>query len=372
MIPENSRNQDIIFVVHSVYHLLYSLSIALSKRQLNKGIRVQILLASPKFKSDNSLVQMLRKAYQDYFEFIDMSGLKGSDGLTPKFMGVLDTVKQQSATEVVIFNEDNLLAIHLAQYFRSKGSTIALAQDALKPYAVMTKLALRYRFFRSAEYYRYCKRHGLSYRFLPISMQYGRFEPVSKLYLSHPVSCPNPRNLPTEELKLDADLLEYLAENLPREGIDFTLPSIFFSSSLMGLNKDQWILERELLEMIASAFPGHQLILKLHPRAHPDLVKNCANMKAWQVMQNTFPAEIYLSKFQSCISISSYSGVALYPGPEGYPHQRIWLYPIYQGVLKPLSYLRLSHPHPGIHIVKSMEELKEYLKTINSTTDARQ
>lgn len=339
-----------VYLVHSIYHILYATSLAVQKAKKVTGLKQLCIIASSSYTLNDDLVQQLITGFSDIIEYSEIPGMAGAEDLSRTGLQVVESFKRAHINELVIFNQDNLLAVHLAQHFASRSAIVALAQDGVKAYSVIDKAALRYRILRSLDYYRYCRKYGFNYHFLFISMKYGRFNALSLYYLTH--SEANQRKgISVRRVGLKLGVLDYLASSVQAD-FDYIKPTVFFSSSLMGKRQLELDFERKLLEDIANVMPGWQLVLKLHPRAKHAVREAYESISGWQVLQDQIPAELYLCRMKFCVSLSSYSGTALYSAHGTSSHLRIWLFPLYNNVLPALKYLRINCPDPEIRIVK--------------------
>ena len=345
-----------LFIVHSVYHLVYAISI-IEKRNDDK---YTVVLAG---SNDNEV-------FKPFYEYLDAKlshdikviRFNGIMNDTPKGYEkcneLLDKIKRIGANELYIFNEDNLLSTGIARYFFNKGAKVILGQDALKPYAIVIYKAWKYKLLRLFHTNLFAHKFGLPFSLIPLSFSYGQSNFVTDLVLSNPevITCDKPTTKAKLSEKLLQELGDYFIPNfLTDEGLTMNNPISFFTSSLLKFEPNSLKIEMNILFEIQKLYPHHKLFLKLHPRASEDLISKFGDISSWTVINNTLPAEIYFSNCNVVNSFSAYSGTALYTDKNEVNH--IWLYPLYVNVLPSLERMRLVIPNDRIKVVNRIEDI---------------
>lgn len=344
-----------IYLTHSIYHLLLSLSII----NTNRDAKSILVLAS---KNTTQTSANLKKILSDNSAPKNIDIFNVSTEIDQKMKLSVDSLKRISELktfnidELIIFNEDDLLAIHLGQCFNKKNVLVSLAQDGMKAYAKINKMALRYRSLRSVDYYKYCKANNFSYSPIYISMKYGKSPYVKKLYLTHLEAFGNKFKKEIEIIKLNSNILKLYSHITKHVELDISKPTIFFASSILTLNPSLDI-ENKVLKHLSTVYLDYQLIIKLHPRTSQEVQDFYINtFNNWIILYDTIPAEVYINELENCILISGYSGVALFNKQEETIFDKYWLYPLYLNSIKSLGYTTLTKPEESIKIIENWEE----------------
>lgn len=354
-----------IYLAHSIYHILYSLSMINSRRDSmsylvlfsnNKeaSIIVEKLL---KVKSEEKIIELI----------IIPSETKHKSILQKEALTKIKEIKKLDINELVTFNEDNLLAIHLGQYFHKHNIKVSLAQDGMKAYATITKMALKYRLLRSLEYFTFCRSNKFEYYPILISMRYGKSYYVNKLYVSHEDTFENYFSKDIERIDLDENILKTYALLESDTLLEYKKPTVLFISSLLKFDQAAINIEIKILNHLANAFPRHQLAIKTHPRVDEGILTyHKKNGKNWIIINNAIPAEVYLHQLEQCKLMSAFSGVALFNQSQDKGLQKFWLYPLYEDKIKSLQYTKLKIPDNSIHLVKDWEEFYKLFPLLSS------
>lgn len=264
-------------------------------------------------------------------------------------------LKKLNIDELIIFNEDDLLAVHLGQFFHNNNILVSLAQDGMKTYAKINKLALRYRFMRTMNYYSYCKANNFRYFPLFVSMEYGKSSYTNKLYVSHLNAFDNRFKKEIEQVELDVNILKLYGHLNDRIFLNKNKQTIFFVSSLLKYDQASLDIETKILKQLNSLALDCQLVIKMHPRASVEVTSYYTqNFNNWVIINDSLPAEIYINEINSCTLLSAFSGVALF---NKVGLKKYWLYPLYENSIKSLRYTKLEKPDDSIILVEKWEDL---------------
>ena len=346
-----------IFLTHSIYHVLYSLSIIKEKKEAIS----YLIIAGKENKQTENLLSSFAKSNELGFQNLKVIYIPiptpGPLQLSLEAIDNIKILKNIDFDELIIFNEDNLLAIHFAQYFHRKSILVSLAQDGMKAYAKITKKALRYRSLRTLDYYKFCRKNKFNFEPIFVNIAYGELKYIKKLYLSHPKSYENKYNKILKQVDLREDVIKLYEIILDSVNWDFKRKTIFFTSSLLKYNQKQIDVENKILNELSKKFIDYQYIIKLHPRAS-EKVRTYFNkeFKDWYLIKNQIPAEVYVYFLNECILFSAYSSIALFNKTNYECFEKFWLYPLYGTSLNSLAYTRLSIPDDSIQLVKNWEE----------------
>lgn len=349
-----------VYLTHSIFHIIYSLSIINSKPR--KGISYLILAGRDNTRSMEIVQDLLMKgdsALMEGVRVIEISGLidRGAT-MSAETIAVIDSVKKLEAEELVTFNEDNFLAVHLGQYFSARNTRVALAQDGTKTYATFKRSTPRYSLMRSYDYYRYCRKNGFGYCFNFVEMKYGKSAYISTLYITNQEAFENKYKKECREVKLDAAVVKMYAATLDTAEIDENAQTIFFVSSLLKWDQALVDLEFKILKMLQLQNPHCQFIFKTHPRAGKEVLDFFKANLELTVISDFVPAEVYTAKLKNAVMLSAYSSAAIFGGMEGNVYKRYWLYPIYGTLLTPLQRFNLTKPDASIITVRTIDQLK--------------
>lgn len=346
-----------IYLTHSIFHVIYSLSII--KNKADNGIKY-LVLAGKNNSNTIDIVKKIMSTQEKWMENIKVINIPKlvdkSEVLPQETINVIGFIKSLEIEELVTFNEDNLLAIHLGHYFSRKNTKVSLAQDGTKTYVTYKALTPRYSLLRSLEYYRYCKKNNFEYNFHYIQMQYGKSKYLSKLYVTNRNAFENKYNKECEEIKLGVDVVNLYAITLDKVELDVNIKTIFFVSSLLKWNQAQVDVEYRILKKLQDKYSGYQLVIKTHPRASQQVLNFYKENLQWIVISDSIPAEAYIVELKNSVMLSAYSSAAIFEGNKESFYNRYWLYPIYGMSLPVFRHFRLKNPDRSIKIVERMED----------------
>lgn len=346
-----------LYLTHSIFHIIYSLSIIKNKTDKTTNY---LVLAGKNNSNSKYIVDKLMATQEKWMEsvvVIDIPGLNDKNESYPKeTLDVISYLKSLEIGELVTFNEDNLLAIHLGQYFSKKNTIISLGQDGTKTYATNQRIAPRYSILRSWEYYKYCKKNNFQYYLHYIQLQYGKTRHILKLYVTNIDTFDNVFKKECDEVKLDIDVVRLYAKILDKVELDINTKTLFFVSSILKLNKTQLEVEYNILKKLQDKYSGYQLVIKTHPRASEQVLNFYKENLQWIVISDSIPAEAYIVELKNSVMLSAYSSAAIFEGNKESFYNRYWLYPIYGASLPVFKHFRLKNPDKSIKIVEKMED----------------
>lgn len=346
-----------LFLAHSIYHILYSLSMISTRRY-----SLSYLVFSSNNKDASLLLRKLmeRNNEKDIKVIFIPPATHHKSSLTEEALLELSKIKRLDIDELITFNEHNLLAVHLGQFFHKKNVKVALAQDGMKAYATISKWALKDCFLTTLNYYLFCKLNNVSYSPIFINMKYGKSYYIDKLYVSHKSSFVNPYNKEIEQVDLDTKVLKSYALLTEEVKLEHHTPTIFFVSSLIKYDSETINIETKILNHLSHSYPHHQLLLKVHPRADAKVITNYTlQLNKWKVINNAIPAEVYINELHQCTLLSAFSGVALFNKKPENSVSKYWVYPLYEDKIKSLQYTKLRIPDRSIHLIKDWKEFSD-------------
>lgn len=345
-----------LYLTHSIYHLLFSLSMINTKRDTKSLL---VLATADPAKTASLLEKLLLNSdgSLDKVEVITISTKVDKNlQLQTDSINEISKLKKNKIDEFIFFNEDDMLAIHLGQFFHSKNTLVSLAQDGMKAYVTIDKPAWRYRLLASVDYYKYCKANNFSYSPILMSLKYGKSSYSDKLYVSHLKEFRNHFKKEIEQIDLDGDILKLYASLGEKIVLDRNKKTVFFVSSQLKYSQASIDIETKILKHINSFNEDCQLVIKLHPRASKEVVSLYKkNFENWLLINDKLPAEIYINELANCSLYSAYSGVALFNKDDGSILNKYWLYPLYGNSLKSLGYTTLQKPDNLIHLVQTWD-----------------
>lgn len=346
-----------VFLVHSTYHIFYAISIA-KKSSLKKAI---ILCSSSDVLKFHNIFKIIERNFPYEIKSISHNDLDSK--LSTHDLMTLQFIKSLSIDELIIFNQDNLLAIHLAKFFYRRSKVISLAQDGLKAYAPIKKLALKYIIQRSIIYFRFTRLNGLEYSFFFVNLKYANFSFINRIYLSHPRACLE-SNKPKIEVNLDNDVLYLFSDLIKGLSFDFHANTLLFTSSILKYNYKEIGVELLILKELEKVYPSYQKIIKLHPRAKEDVHASLKERSEWKIIKDNFPAELLINSLKANIALfSGYSSVALYQPIKSDLFKSYWLYPLYKSSKKPLQWLQINKPSEDIILINTIDQLRDLKKS---------
>ncbi|ERM81530.1 hypothetical protein P872_09245 [Rhodonellum psychrophilum GCM71 = DSM 17998] len=347
-----------LFLVHSLYHIFYALSIA----ERNNLTNVVIICATSNGDKFIKIFDSIRIKYP--YKIMNIKHNDTASKLSDVDLETLDLFKKQTINELIIFNQDNMMAVYLGKFFHRKNCKVSLAQDGLKAYAPIKRNALKYKFERSIMYYNFIKSNGFEYSRFFVNLKYASYSFIDNLYLSHPHACLE-SNKSKIEVNLSSIILDKFSDLLFNNKIDFNKETIFFASSLLKFNVMQIEIEIKILTKLANQFNCYQKILKVHPRVSNKVYNELQKIEGWIIIKDNFPGELLINSLKStALVFSGYSSIALFKPRKELGTIYYWLYPLYGTSIKALSWLQINKPSEDIILINSFNQLVELRKSI--------
>lgn len=341
----------VVILVHSVYHIFYALSISLFKNFSD----VIIVCSNSNPHKFDSLFEIINKKFG--FKIYKITHDDKASKINDIDKEIISKLKSTKPDEFIIFNQDNLLAIVLADHFHKKNILVSLAQDGTKAYATVQKSAILYKIDRTKNFYKFLYLNGFIFFPFFTSLAYANHKFIDKIYASFSETT-TAINKIKEDVNLDPLVLDYFDLLVSLIDINFDRKSIFFASSLLKYNKLQIDKEIEILNHINSKYSDFQKIIKVHPRVDIQVCNELQEKtKDWIFVNDVFPAEIILNKLKDYYLFSAYSSVALFNPREGCHGRKFWLYPLYNDLLKSLTYTKINLPTKEIIVIKYFHEM---------------
>jgi hypothetical protein len=339
--------QNILFFVHTEYHLLVAINQILqlySDQNLYKSVIHVCAYGSNRVREDLDLSSLPCTIEYIYDE------ININKKLESQQIRFIQQYIEKKPDIFVFFLEQDPLMIILANELSKKGAEIHLYQDGLKPYVKLKYHSLGM-IKLSYKMNRWLKENGfnsLGLLYLWNSKKYAHLKSISKVYLSFPESYDNwnRKNI----IKFEMLELSVLREHLRKvfHYKDDLLPEsenvIFYMNQPMH---DDGKAEVQFLKDLHTKFPDNKIFIKLHPLTHEiDKVKLYHSIPNVSIIKSRIPAELFIIHLKKSIimSINSTSMFINNPSCRYY-----YLYSIFKDKIKRLSRYHLPKP-PSSHI----------------------
>lgn len=352
----------IVFLIHTNYHFLISMSIISEYYSDTEKYEVVIIRTYKNIlpiEIDTNYIQ---------FEYMIINIATGTDNrLLAETKKVICDLANSIVTNFFIFNEDEFIGVYLSIVLGRKGTKVCLAPDGLKAYAIITKSALKYRFFRTIDFYKFLLVNKLSYNFVYFfNIFYGKGKYTHELWLTSPDhSILKSKPLKKINIFASKSQLEWF-KKIYNFSFDNKLKdnALFYISSIVHDNKLVLETEIKIINELQIKFPTSKIYLKTHPRTPKPILEELKKIDDIEIIQDFFPAEFYISELRNSIVLSSFSTASLYNNEDVV---NFWLYPFYQKHIKTFKYTKIVNPTSHIKIINSLESINlNLLKDINS------
>lgn len=343
----------VVFLAHSNYHLLLSLSIVLENFNYKDLYEVVILKTYRKAHSEGLDLDL----FNANITYLDRAWLKTQELPAATKTRVIEIAATETS-HFFLFNEDEFIGVYLANVLSQNGTEIGLVQDGLKAYAVITKNALRYRTLRSIEFYKFLKTNGFKRNFWYFfNIHYGAAKFVSKLWLTYPETNLS-KSKEAKQILFDKEI-----QNFKQLAAAFSFKwdsalkeqVIFFISSIVKENDAVVNLELQIISELKEQYPDTTIYLKLHPRTPSKVEERLMEIDYLNIIKDTAPAEFYLSQLTNSILISAYSSAMLFNNTTCNTY---WLLPMYQKHIPTFSYTKVLNPTSHIQTVDALVDIE--------------
>lgn len=342
--------EKIVFLTHTNYHLLMTFSIIFDKySDINK---YEVIVIKSIKESEESIEPKISNINLIYLDLQEKHNV-----LNSSVINYFNEITRSNVKRFFFFNEDVLSAIYLAIRLKSNGAITGLIQDGLKAYAIIDKLALKYRLMRTIKFYKFLKSNNLKISsFYFFNIKYGRSSVVDELWLTHPESSIL-KTKPSLKINFfdsrdDINSLKKIFK------FDYNVSNskvIFFISSIVRDNTKVIETEKKIINDLSNKFPDAEIYFKVHPRTPSNVIDKVILFPKVKIINSEAPAEFYISQFDKAIILGSYSTALLYNNNKS---SYYWLYPMYQKYIPTFKYTYITNPTSHIKISDNIENIE--------------
>lgn len=282
-----------IFIVHTEYHVLLTVSIIYSQYfdydnhiyvTLSDRLKTVGPISNPSIK-----IHLLNKGYN--------------------VKNLLYEIEEYKPERFFFYQDNSEFNMYLCYNLSKKGTIIALVQDGLKPYIKWKKSHEVLSTIKDTiiSYYNLIKHHAVLNSIVWMCFyDYGDWKFINELWLTHPdafnnkhhkqlIKIPNPTS---KALSVLNELFEYSGED--------NLKSIVLIIGQPATNCQSWQFDASLVNDIVKKFSQHKVLYKPHPLTNPDHFDMIRNIKQenFQIYTNKVPAELIILQMMDSIIIS--------------------------------------------------------------------
>lgn len=348
--------QNILFFVHTEYHLLIAINQIVKLYSDEHLFRLKIHVRAGGFNRvrEDLDLSSLPCSIEYIFDDISIKKNLGNDQVR-----LIQLYIKNKPDILVFFQEQDPLMIILANELSKKGTEIHLYQDGLKPYVKLKYHSLGM-IKSSHKMNNWLKENGydsLGLLYLWNSKKYAHLKSISKVYLSFPESYHNWNR----KIVIKIDLLEfsilrtYLKKvfNFHDELLLEKENVIFYMNQPMH---DDGKAEVRFLKELQNKFPANKIIIKLHPLTHKlDKIKLYQSIPNIKIIESLIPAELFIMHLSNAIILSVNSTSMFINNPSC---RFYYLDQIFGREIKRLSrYQLLAPPASHIKTLKTIEDI---------------
>jgi hypothetical protein len=343
--------ERIVIFADTHYHLLLAISII--SEYFNDSDKYEVIV----IKSNNGIVDKNIVNSDGNYKIEHVNLQVENRRMLSETRAFINDIMALPVKQFLFFNEDYLLPVYMAITYKKRGTTIGLIQDGLKAYAIITKSALKYRAFRTLNFYKFLKANDLKLNsFYFFNIKYGTSKVVDELWLTHPESAIL-NSKPIHKINFLSNNSYVSAAVSSFSFNDKSMPAdnvIFLISSLVKDSLDVLGVEKKIIADLQAKFPTAQVYIKVHPRTPKNILRLLGELKNTTIINNPAPAELYISQLNKAIILGSFSTALLYNNNAS---SFYWVYPMYQKHLPLFKYTKLVNPTSHIKVVDSVENI---------------
>lgn len=348
--------QNILFFVHTEYHLLLSINQIVSIYSDKNQFDTRILVRANGFSRVRKDLDLTLLPCTIEYISEDFSIHKKLENEQIK---LIQNIIESRPDMFIFFQELDPLMIILTNELSKRGTQISLFQDGMKPYVKLHLHSLGL-IKNSIKTNRWLKENGydsLGLYFLWDSKKYAYLKSISKVFLTFPESYDNWNRKELEKIEImelpKLRLVLSKVFDFKDEYLSEKEKVIFYMNQPMH---DDGKAEVHLLKELYKKYPDNKIFIKLHPLTqNADKIKLYEEIPNVSIIKSLIPAELFIMHLRNSIilSVNSTSMFINNPSCKFY-----YLNKIFEKEIKRLNRYRLSKP-PSAHIrsVLSVNEI---------------
>jgi hypothetical protein len=343
--------KNILFLVHTEYHLIVALSVIADKYLGKSDYNIIVLLTESGSSSRFSEVKNLSDFENIVFRKINYSEseFKYNSDLHKL---VLELLSQDFST-LVIFNQHGFLPIYLSKKFAEKGTKVCLAPDGAKAYVSTKGIAPRWSIKTAIKLHRFLIANKLFLNRLHIpTLTYADLKEIDEVWVQYDKDyrlAQGKKIVGIDVLKSkdSFSLVNSIFGFSPDTELHFTGEQIFYINQPVA-REDFYNYEFTLLKKLTQKFPDHKLIVKLHPLTEEHQVERFKTLQGTSIITKAYPAELYIAQLENSIVLSFWSTACLIHNESV---RTYWAYPMLKHAGIQFKYLNISSPTE--HIIEA-------------------
>ena len=348
---------NILFLVHTEYHMMVTLSLIADKyydpQKYNVFIYQTENLNKTRFQFSKN-ISILKNVYYKTLIYDDKCKIYNEE------LGYfIKDCLSKKIDILVIFNHHAFLPVYLTKLLYKNGSQVYLAPDGLKPYSNSKKITPRWSILTALNYYKFLRVNRLPYIWNFPRLTYASLKEIEKVLVQFPEKYRNISNKQIEKVEILTSsesiklIYKYFKFNIKDE-LD-TFEKIIFYINQPFKDKSIYDYEIKFLKKLQLKFREYKLIIKLHPLTELNQKDRFKKLDNVDIIYKSTPAELYIANIRNSIILSFWSTACLIVNN----YNRIyWAYPILKKNNIMLNFLELENPTKHIILVKKIEEIK--------------
>lgn len=346
--------QNILFFVHTEYHLLLSVNQILGLYNDPEKYQVELFIRAGGKRLTQKLDFSGLPVEVTYFR----EEVSITTPLNSRAKAAIFSLIEKKPDIFIFFQEMDPLMVILAGQYAKIGSEVYLCQDGLKPYVHLR--------FHSLGVLKHCHKQNLWMKkngfpieswFSPIvAKKYAHLRSIHKLFLTFPDSYINWSNkklekiemLPLSELNDSLKRVFRLDESMLPEKEDV----VFYMNQPMH---DDGVAETLFLQRLSKKFPDKSIYIKLHPLTNEIKLKEYLKNSNFKLIKSQIPAELFILNLKNSLILSVNSTSMFLYNPE---NKYYYLYKMFLKDIKRLSrYILKKNPAPHIIALEKIEDI---------------
>ena len=329
-----------IFVAHTEYHVLISVSIILSKyKEYNNYI----------YYSKGRIKEGIDST-KDCISFISLDSRYGTKE-------TFDEMISHNPSEFFFFQEWGSDNLYLCYWMKRHGVSISLVQDGMKPYAQWHKSHKLLSAIKDTlvTYKDLFRKQSFVWRLIPMfGYDYGRRYYIDKIWLSSPKAYQNKYNKKILELPSFSDeIIDELNHIFSFNPIGIDSDAVLIIGQCMideGVDEDVRIIN----DIACEANKFKKVYFKPHPLTKDNHLKALKAIPYLTFVEGHFPVELLILRMGDTAIISGYcTSMLTYNGRSRY----YWTYKIYDRN-RLTSQFELINPTMHIKEIRSISEIE--------------
>jgi len=351
------NKENILFIIHTEYHLLVALSIIADNFNDSTKFGVQIYQTETKGKRRFQFEKKVNNLPLSYYV---LKYDEADPGFNPNLRFELAELCNQQWHRLFICNHHGFLDIYLSWRLAKQGALISLAPDGTKPYGTTRMFTPRWSVLATLRFYTFLFLNRIWIPKLHIlTLTYANLNEINEVWVHFPESFNNRTNKIVRYVNV---LKSPISRNFALDYFDIDvgkfLPRknkiIFYANQPV---KDRAIhdFEISLLENLVHKFPNYLLVIKLHPITNEHQVLKFEHLKNVSIIKQSFPAELFISCLSDSMVVSFDSTASLVNNEQC---RFYWIHPMLIKENLELDYLTSLNPTSFIKEVSSIEEIQ--------------